>query len=112
MAIPICPEALGGLGIPRENSEIVGGSGKDILKKKARVLTLSGRDVTVNFVKGARKTKSLIKKYGIKKAILKSNSPSCGIGRIYDGTFRKILTEGSGVTAEILKLSGVKCLKL
>lgn len=111
LAIPVCPEALGGLGIPRENSEIAGGSGKDVLSKKARVITISGRDVTANFIKGARIAKSLIKKHGIKKAILKSNSPSCGVGRIYNGTFGKMLIKGDGVTTALLKLSGVKCLK-
>ena len=111
LAIPACPEVLGGLGIPRENSEIVGGSGKDVLNKKARVITVSGHDVTANFLKGARITKSLIKKYGIKKAILKSNSPSCGMGHIYNGTFGKMLTKGDGITTALLKLSGVKCLK-
>ncbi|MFA6142231.1 MAG: DUF523 domain-containing protein [Candidatus Omnitrophota bacterium] len=111
LAIPACPEVLGGLGIPREKSEIIGGNGKDVLEKKARVVTLSGRDVTANFVSGAKKARSLIKKYHIKKAVLKSNSPSCGLGQIYNGTFRNIPIKGDGVTAAILKLSGVKCLK-
>jgi len=45
---------------------------------------------------------------GIKEAILKQRSPSCGCGEIYDGTFSKTIKKGSGVTATLLKKKGVK----
>ena len=41
-------------------------------------------------------------------AILKEKSPSCGYGRIYDGTFSKVLTDGNGITAELLSENGIK----
>ena len=108
LAIPACPEVMGGLPIPRENSEIVGGDGADVLKKAASVLTSSGIDISKNYTRGARKILSLAKKHKINKAILKSNSPACGYGRIYDGTFRKVLKKGNGVLAELLRQNGIR----
>ncbi len=106
--IPLCPEQLGGLPTPREIQEIVGGEGIDVIKRKAKVVTNSGKDVTENFIRGAEETLMVAKSLGIKEAILKSKSPSCGCGRIYDGTFSGKLKEGDGVTATILKRNRVK----
>lgn len=39
-------------------------------------------------------------------AILKANSPSCGCGLIYDGTFSGKLVEGDGITAAELRKRG------
>jgi len=108
LALPICPEVLGGLRVPRENAEIVGGIGKDVLNKEARVLTITGKDVSDNFIKGARRALRLAKKHGIKKAILRSKSPSCGLGKIYNGTFNKVLVKGDGVLVRLLKSNGMK----
>jgi uncharacterized protein YbbK (DUF523 family) len=76
--IPVCPELFGGLGVPREAAVISKGSGKDVLKGKARVITKSGKDVTKFFLKGAKEVLRIVKLLKIKEAILKSNSPSCG----------------------------------
>jgi uncharacterized protein YbbK (DUF523 family) len=102
MALAVCPEMLGGLSAPRESAEIIGGDGMDVLKKRAVVLTASGKDVTSNYIKGARKALSIAKRYGISRAILKSKSPSCGYGRIYDGMFRGNLRKGNGVLTSLL----------
>lgn len=106
-AIALCPEVFGSLGVPRENIELVGGDGHDILRGKARAVTASGRDVTEHVVRGAKKILSIAMKYGIKKAILKANSPTCGVGSIYDGTFSKTLRKGDGVLAALLKENGI-----
>lgn len=106
--IPICPEQLGGLSTPRLPAEIKGGSGKDVLKGQAKVVTNDETDVTEEFVKGAYETLKIAKKLGIKKAILKTRSPSCGLGEIYDGNFKGTLTEGSGVTTDLLKENKIK----
>jgi len=106
--IPLCPEQLGGLPTPREIQEIAGGTGKDVLNGKAKVLTNSGSDVTENFIRGAEEMLMIAKSLGIKEAILKSKSPACGCGKIYDGTFSGKLKEGDGVTAAILKGNSVK----
>jgi len=105
--IPVCPEQLGGLSTPREPAEIVGGNGSDVLSREAKVVTNSGKDITQMFVKGAEETLKIAKMFKAKIAILKDGSPSCGVKHIYDGTFTHRIKSGSGVTASILKKSGM-----
>ena len=96
--IPVCPEQLGGLPTPRENREIRG----------KKVITKSGRDETKNHKMGAEETLKLAKLFGIKEAILKQKSPSCGYGKIYDGTFSRKLIKGDGITTALLKKNKIK----
>ena len=102
--IPFCPEVSGGLSVPREAAEIKG-SAIDILENKSdsSVQTSSGTDVTAEFLTGAGIVLNICKEQGITLAILKSKSPSCGTGTVYDGTFSRTLTEGFGVTAQLLR---------
>lgn len=102
-AIPVCPEVLGGGTIPRARREIKGASGEDVLDGRAKVFDEFGKDVTDEFIKGAQKALEIAKKNNIKKAILKSKSPSCGVGQIYDGSFKGKLIKGNGVLAALLK---------
>lgn len=90
--IVICPEVMGGLPIPRIPSEILNG----------KVINKEGIDVTNNFNKGAEEVIKLVKKYNIKKALLKEGSPSCGSHYIYDGTFTGTKVDGYGVTTKKL----------
>jgi uncharacterized protein YbbK (DUF523 family) len=106
--IPICPEQLGGLPTPREPAWIVGGDGSDVLKGRAKVISRSGRDVTENFRMGAEEALRLAKLFGVKCAILKSKSPSCGCGEIREPFSFDKLKDGDGVTAALLKKNGVK----
>ena len=106
--IPICPEQLGGLSTPRLPAEIKGGDGKDVLNGQAKVINIDGLDVTQEFVKGAYETLKIAKTLGATKAILKARSPSCGYSQIYDGKFEGTLTNGSGVTAVLLRENGVE----
>jgi uncharacterized protein YbbK (DUF523 family) len=96
--IPVCPEILGGLPIPREPVE----------QKGKRVITKSGKDVTKYFEKGAKEVLKIAKILKIKKAILKQRSPSCGSGQIYDGTFSGKIIKGDGVTTKLLKKNKIK----
>ncbi|WP_373899033.1 DUF523 domain-containing protein [Haloimpatiens sp. FM7315] len=107
-AIPVCPEQLGGLKTPRMPSEIISGSGSDVLKGKAKVMNSKGVDLSFEFIKGAEETLKIAKIVGAKKAILKSNSPSCGFGFIYDGSFSGSRVKGNGVTAELLLENGIE----
>lgn len=109
LAIPICPEVLGGRTIPRTKTEIKGGTGADVLDNKAKVLDENGKDATIEFLKGAYATLDIVKNHSIKKAILKSKSPSCGVGEIYDGSFTGKLINGDGVTTALLKREGILC---
>lgn len=108
--IPACPEQLGGRPTPREATELAGGDGDDVIGGRARALTKSGVDVTGEFLKGAERTLRLAKRHGCRKAILKARSPSCGSGRIYDGTFSGGLSDGDGVAAALLKREGIEVL--
>ncbi|MBT3817161.1 MAG: DUF523 domain-containing protein [Candidatus Magasanikbacteria bacterium] len=96
--IPVCPEQLGGLATPRDPSQI----------KDGRVFAIDGTDVTDAFKKGAEETLKIAKMYGITEAILKQRSPSCGYGKVYDGTFSKTVTKGIGVTAALLEEQGIR----
>lgn len=98
LLIPVCPEQLGGMKTPRLPSE----------RRGEAVVNRSGEDVTEYYRKGAVQALKLAELYGCKAAILKERSPSCGKGQIYDGTFSGTLTEGDGVTAELLKSHGIQ----
>ncbi len=101
-AIAVCPEVLGLSSVPRERCEISGGDGADVLADRAKVLTASGKDITGRMVRGAKRTLSIAKRAGVVEAILKSKSPSCGFGKIYDGKFTGKLITGNGVTSALL----------
>lgn len=96
-AIVICPEVAGGLPIPREPAEIVGGDGFDVWDHQAKVMAISGKDVTEAYKKGAINAYQVLKEKQISTLILKANSPSCGSSTIYDGSFTGSLKEGIGV---------------
>lgn len=96
--IPVCPEQLGGLTTPRLPAEKVGG----------KVILKDGRDVTEEFMQGAMETLKIALMYDCKLAILKERSPSCGFGKVYDGTFTGNIIDGNGVTAEVLSENGIK----
>ena len=91
--IKVCHEVLGGLSIPRIPSEI----------RNNKVINKDNIDVTKEFILGAEKTLEIVKENNIKLAILKKNSPSCGSGTIYDGTFTHTKISGDGITAKLLK---------
>lgn len=104
----VCPEQLGGMETPRPPHEIVGGTGADVIEGRAKVLSEEGMNSTEKFLKGAYETLNIAKLCNAKIAILKAKSPSCGLGKIYDGTFLHNVTEGNGVTAELLLRNGIK----
>lgn len=106
-AIPVCPEVMGGLGTPRIPHEIVGGDGFDVLEGKAKVISKDGEDNTAAFIAGAEKVLEIAKKLDVKEVVLKSKSPSCGNGKIYDGSFSGVLIDGVGVTTALLIKNGI-----
>ena len=106
--IALCPEVAGGLPTPRAAAEIPGGQGVEVLAGKAAVITTEGEDVTEAFVSGARQALALVERHGIRLAILKANSPSCGNRLTYDGSFSGTKVEGQGVTAALLTRAGVQ----
>jgi uncharacterized protein YbbK (DUF523 family) len=105
---PVCPEILGCQSIPRKDAQIKGGSGNDVINGSAKVVEPDGNDVTCQFIDGAKKVVEIAKTLNVKEAILKARSPSCGCGKIYDGTFSRTLIDGDGVTSALLKRNGIK----
>ena len=95
--VSVCPEVMGGLSVPRCPCERIG----------ARVMNERGEDVTAQFKAGAELTADICERQGVKKALLKEKSPSCGSGRIYDGTFSHTVIAGDGVTAQRLRALGI-----
>lgn len=106
--VPLCPEVAGGLPTPRAAAEIPGGQGGQVLDGTAAVITTDGEDVSAQFLEGARQALELVQKHGIRVAVLKANSPSCGNLLTYDGTFSGVKVSGEGVTAALLKRHGVR----
>jgi len=96
--IPVCPEIFGGMSTPREPAE----------QKNGKVYSTSGEDVTAYFENGAQEVLKLAKFYDCKYAILKERSPSCGHGKVYDGSFSGTIIEGDGVLTDILGKNGIE----
>ncbi|MGM0419777.1 MAG: DUF523 domain-containing protein [Bacillota bacterium] len=101
-ALSVCPEVLGGLGIPRIPCEIKVVNGERV------VIGEDGNDYTREFKRGAEKTLEIAKIINASTAILKAKSPSCGAGRIYDGTFSGKVIPGKGMTTELLIDNGIE----
>lgn len=96
--VTVCPEQEGGLPTPRIPAE----------RKGEKVVRRDDVDVTAEYRKGAEVALSLCRRFGISIALMKAKSPSCGAGRIYDGTFSGTLTDGDGVTVSLLSGNGIK----
>ena len=104
-ALPVCPEVMSGLEIPRPCCEMVTEG------KVVKVISKDGADVTDAFEKGAQKTLALAQLLEIDTAVLQSRSPSCGLGQVYDGTFSGRLVPGNGLTAELLVKNGIRVIR-
>ena len=106
--VALCPEVAGGLPTPRAPAEIPGGQGTAVLDGSAPVVTIDGDTVTEAFVSGAHQALALVEQHGIRIAILKAHSPSCGNLLTYDGSFSGVKVQGQGVTAALLMRAGVQ----
>jgi uncharacterized protein YbbK (DUF523 family) len=97
LAVPFCPEVHGGLPTPRRPCEILGD----------KVVDADGADRTAEFLRGAEEGLRLAALLGCREAVLKSRSPSCGSGEVYDGTFSSTRVPGDGLFARLLKAHGI-----
>ena len=111
--IAVCPEVDAGLPARRPPAEIsncssnsLGGLG--VLAGTARVLEKTGGDVTREFLAGAKQLAEVARQRGIRLAILKEGSPSCGTGFTYDGSFSGVRVPFSGVASALLQREGVR----
>lgn len=95
--ITICPEVLGGLGVPRAKCEIC----------QDQVMDIHGHDCTAAFYSGAKKALAKVKAFNVDIIIVQSRSPSCGKGVIYDGSFRGTLVHGDGIFVHSAQKEGI-----
>ncbi len=86
--------------------DVPGGDGHDVLAGRAKVINADGDDVTENYLRGARDVLELAKRLGVRRAYLKSRSPSCGVGGLSDGGDG--IRPGDGVTAALLMQNGIE----
>jgi uncharacterized protein YbbK (DUF523 family) len=107
--ISVCPEESGGLGTPRPSAEMQENA-ETILNGKGKIITNKGKNVTSEFIQGAEKSLQLGLGAEVKIAVLKSKSPSCGIGKIYDGSFTKSLKTGNGIFAHLCHENDIACI--
>ena len=98
--LAICPEVAGGLRVPREAAELQLSSNS--------VITVSGLNVSEQFISGAKQALTLCQKHHIRFALLKESSPSCGSTLIYDGSFSNKKIAGQGVTSQLLTQAGIR----
>ena len=103
-AVPFCPEEHGGLGTPRPPASIEATSSAAVLDGAERVLTDAGADVTEQYLRGARGALETCQLHGIRLALLKERSPSCGVRNTH---VAGVLVEGPGVTTELLRRNGI-----
>ena len=96
--IPVCPEVLGGLPVPRLPAEIVDGT----------VTNREGESVDEAFRRGAEKALAVARREQPDLIVLQSRSPSCGVKEIYDGTFSGTLVPGQGVFAALASRAGFR----
>ncbi|MBT7377534.1 MAG: DUF523 domain-containing protein, partial [Candidatus Marinimicrobia bacterium] len=94
--ILLCPEEAGGLGTPRPAAEL-NSSANEVVNGTGEIVRKSGTDVTTQFINGSKKELSKLKLTNSKIAVLKSRSPSCGYGEIYDGSFTGNICKGNGI---------------
>lgn len=106
--VPFCPEVAGGLGVPRPPAEIAGAGGSSVLDGTGGVVAQGGADVTQAFLSGARLALELAVANGVRLAVLKEGSPSCGSEAVYDGSFGGRRVAGQGVTTALLERHGIR----
>ena len=96
--VPVCPEVLGGLPVPRTPAEIVNGT----------VMNRDGENVDTAFRQGVKKALELAEQEHPDLVILQSRSPSCGVNEVYDGTFSGRKIPGKGLFAEAAGKAGFR----
>lgn len=106
--VAVCPETLGGLGIPRTPCEINRGNAQDVLDGKARVINLAGEDITEFVLAGCYKAVEIAKKNTIRLAVLKDKSVACAMENIHDGNFKGKLIKGKGIFTLLLEKEGIR----
>ncbi len=105
VAVPLCPEVMAGLGIPRLAMAFVGGDGEAALQGHAVLADLEGRDCTPALRIAVQRAVRLARAAGCTEAILKERSPSCGVHQTHARSEGPI--PGQGMFAAALRRAGI-----
>jgi uncharacterized protein YbbK (DUF523 family) len=103
--LPVCPELLAGLGVPRSPCRFSGGDGQALLAGSARILDEDGNDLTESYLAGAHRALVVVREKGITSALLNERSPSCGVREVHIGSEK---SPGMGVMTALLVKEGVR----
>lgn len=107
--VPLCPEMAAGMPAPREPAEIAPGyTADDVLEGSGRVLTVSGKDVTAEYLKGAQIALDVANSRKCDYALLTDKSPSCGSSLIYSGRHDGRTRVGHGLVTALLRQHGIQ----
>ena len=101
--VAVCPECFAMLPVPRAPMEIQYGTGRKLIEGRARAVDANGHDLTASLLFGVQKILRIAEAYHAEVAIFKEGSPSCGVHRIYDGSFSGRRIAGAGLTTEALR---------
>ena len=102
--VPVCPEILGGLGIPRIPCRFYSGDGRDVIQGNARLIDRNGIDRTAEFLRGAEESAGVAKLVEPELIIFKEGSPSCGLRRV---EIEGEKADGCGVVTALLMDTGI-----
>lgn len=105
--VPVCPEVAGGLPTPRTPCEVVSAPNEYSGWTGWKIEDAHGADRTREYALGAKRELARAQQADCELAILKSKSPSCGSGEIYDGTFSGTLVPGWGIAAAAFRDAGI-----
>ncbi len=106
--VAVCPEVAGGMTVPRAPAEIIGGNAEAVLLNRAMVMDNTGKNVSAEFIQGARQALALARENNCVAAILTERSPSCASHYIYDGNFTGKKISGMGITSFLLEQNDIK----
>ncbi|MDK2867610.1 MAG: hypothetical protein PWP38_1925 [Clostridiales bacterium] len=79
--VPVCPESMAGLGVPRDPIHVAGANGSAIWTDEAKVVSRSGMDVTDAVKAGAISCEEALERAGITAYVYMDGSPTCGVYR-------------------------------
>ncbi len=103
--IPLCPEVLAGLGVPRPTMVFVGGDGEAALDGRARLVDEDGQDRTMDLALGAGRALRLALEAACESLVLKARSPSCGVRWVHT---REGLVAGRGMFTGLALRAGLE----
>lgn len=104
--LPICPEVLALLGVPRSPMTLSGGDGAALNGGTADLVIETGESRADALRDGVRRAASLAGTAGCRFALLKERSPSCAVGQVHTTSGP---AAGTGAFTALLLENGVRC---